>query len=119
MKLNIYQKVFLIFFVILCAFWASLAVSNSTDGFYNYFYSFLFGLIPLFGGVIAMFSSSTWGGFSSKVGKAIFFIGLGIFCWGAGEMVWSYYNFFANIPAPYPSIADLGFAPSIFFYGLG
>ncbi len=63
--------------------------------------------------------ASFWGGFKSAVGKAVFFIGLGIFCWGAGEMVWSYYNFFKNVPAPYPSIADLGFAPSIFFYGLG
>jgi hypothetical protein len=66
-----------------------------------------------------MWSSRIWGGFSSAVGKAVFFIGLGIFCWGAGENIWSYYNFVLNVPAPYPSLADIGFAPSIFFYGLG
>lgn len=66
-----------------------------------------------------MVRARLWGGFESAVGKAVFFIGLGIFCWGFGEMIWSYYNFFLNIPAPYPSIADIGFAPSIFFYGLG
>lgn len=60
-----------------------------------------------------------WGRFKSAVGKAVFFTGLGIFCWGTGEMIWSYYNFFVGEPAPYPSLADLGFAPSIFFYGLG
>ncbi len=66
-----------------------------------------------------MRGSSVWGGSKSVVGKAVFFLGLGIFCWGVGETIWSYYNFFLNQPAPYPSLADIGFAPSIFFYGLG
>jgi len=96
-----------------------LFLSKFTDGFYNYLYSFLFGLIPLFGGLIAMFRSKVWGGLRSAIGKAVFFIGLGIFLWGCGELIWSYYNFFMNVPAPYPSLADIGFAPSIFFYGLG
>ena len=54
-----------------------------------------------------------------SVGKAVLLIGFGLFCWGMGETIWSYYNFFVGEPAPYPSFADLGFAPSIFFYGLG
>jgi len=119
MKLNIYQKIFLVFFLALVVFWAVIMVKGLKEGFYNYLYSFLFGVIPLVAGIIAMARASVWGGFKSAVGKAVFFIGLGIFCWGAGETIWSYYNFFLNIPAPYPSIADLGFAPSIFFYGLG
>jgi hypothetical protein len=53
------------------------------------------------------------------LGKAIFFFSLGLFCWGFGENIWSYYNFFRDEPAPYPSIADIGFAPSIFFEALG
>lgn len=66
-----------------------------------------------------MINSKLWGGLKSAIGKAVFFIGLGLFCWGFGETIWSYYNFFMNVAAPYPSIADIGFAPSIFFYGLG
>ena len=67
-----------------------------------------------------MFSAwKVWNGLRSYIGKGIFFVSLGIFLWGSGSMVWSYYNFFMNITAPYPSLADLGFAPSIFFYGLG
>jgi hypothetical protein len=96
-----------------------LYASGLTEGFYNYLYSFLFGLIPLFGGAAAMYRSGLWGRFKSSVGKAVFFIGLGIFLWGCGETIWSYYNFFLGIPAPYPSLADFGFAPSIFFYGIG
>ncbi len=119
MSLNIYQKVCLSFFIVLFIFWAILYYLGLKEGFYNYLYSFLFGLIPFFAGIIAMLRAKFWSGFKSAVGKAIFFVGLGIFLWGCGEIIWSYYNFFMNVPAPYPSLADLGFAPSIFFYGLG
>lgn len=119
MILNTPQKICLAFFSLLVLLWAALRITNTTEGFYNYLYSFLFGLTPLIGGILAMKSAQVWGGLKSAVGKAVFFIGLGIFFWGAGEAIWSFYNFFMGIPAPYPSIADIGFAPSIFFYGLG
>lgn len=66
-----------------------------------------------------MIQSKIWGRFSSVLGKAVFFFSLGLFLWGFGENVWSYYNFFKAEPAPYPSIADIGFAPSIFFWIVG
>lgn len=119
MKLNTSQKICLGFFGLLIIFWIALFINGSTISFYNYLYSFLFGLIPFIGGFVTMIRSRVWGTFKSAVGKAVFFIGLGLFCWGSGEMTWSYYNFFMGIPAPYPSLADIGFAPSIFFYGLG
>lgn len=119
MRFNLYQKICLTFLLILIVFWVFLYLSGSKESFYNYLYSFLFGLIPLIGGGVAMIKSGLWGGFKSAVGKAVFFTGLGLVCWGAGETIWSYYNFFLGEPAPYPSLADLGFAPSIFFYGLG
>lgn len=119
MRLNIYQKICSAFLGLLFIFWILLYLNGSKEGFYNYLYSFLFGLIPLTSGSVAMVKSRLWGGFGSAVGKAVFFIGLGLFCWGVGEAIWSYYNFFLHVPAPYPSLADIGFAPSIFFYGLG
>jgi hypothetical protein len=119
MRMNTYQKISVIFLAFLLVLWIALMSTGTTEGFYNYLYSFLFGLTPLIGGVIALFSANKWGGLRTAIGKAVFFIGLGIFFWGCGEMIWSYYNFFLGIPAPYPSLADVGFAPSIFFYGLG
>lgn len=119
MRVNIFQKICLVFLIFLIIFWGFLYLSGAKEGFGNFLYSFLFGLIPFFGGIVAMFNAKYWGGLKSSVGKAVFFIGLGLFCWGFGENIWSYYNFFKGIAAPYPSIADLGFAPSIFFYGLG
>lgn len=119
MHLNRFQQAAAGFYALCTVLWAALFFQGITDGFYNYLYSFLFGLIPLVAGVIAIARAHIWGNFSSAVGKAVFFIGLGVLCWGIGECIWSYYNFFLNEPAPYPSLADLGFAPSIFFYGLG
>src|SRR4051812_47930098 len=116
MRLTLPQQVSLVAFVIFTSFWGWIQISGFTEGSYNYLYSFLFGLIPFFGGLAAMFMSKIWGGLRSAVGKAVLFIGLGVFLWGCGENIWSYYNFFLGIPAPYPSLADIGFAPSIFFY---
>jgi hypothetical protein len=118
-KNNTYQKIFTIFFGLLVVFWAGLYLSHTNSGDFNYWFSFLFGLIPLFGGLIGMARSVIWGGLKSTMGKAIFFISLGLFLWGFGESIWSYYNFFKGVPAPYPSLADLGFAPSIFFWIIG
>lgn len=119
MAMNLPQKLVLGFFLLFTALWAVLFVTHTTDGFYNYLFSFLFGLTPLIGGAVAMANSRVWGGLKSAVGRSVFLIGLGVFLWGIGEAIWSYYNFFLGVPAPYPSLADIGFAPSIFFYGLG
>jgi hypothetical protein len=118
-KHNNYQIAFLVFFLLMAVFWAGLFVSHKNSGDWNYWYSFLFGLIPFFGGLVGMVKSRMWGGLKSTLGRAIFFISLGLFLWGFGENIWSYYNFFKDVPAPYPSIADIGFGPSIFFWIIG
>lgn len=118
-KSNSYQRLFTAFFVAVVGYWAFLQLTDQKTGDPNYWFSFLFGLIPLFGGLIGMFKAKIWGGLKSSLGRAIFFISLGLFLWGFGEAIWSYYNFFRDVPAPYPSVADLGFAPSIFFWILG
>ncbi len=116
---NIYQKLVTVFFILTVILWDFLLLSGHKSGTLNYWYSFLFGLIPLLGGLVGMLKARLWGGLKSSLGKAIFLISLGLFLWGLGESIWSYYNFFRHVPAPYPSIADIGFAPSIFFWILG
>lgn len=117
--MNIFQKIIASYFVLMVLFWASLFFTDKRSGDLNFWYSFLFGLIPLFAGFVGMVKASIWGGFKSALGKAVFFVSLGLLLWGLGELVWSYYNFFRDVPAPYPSLADIGFAPSIFFWILG
>lgn len=116
---NIYQKIIVVTLLILVVFWLYLFLTHTTSGKLNYLYSFLFGLIPFFAGIIGMLKAKLWGGLNSALGKAVFFISAGLFLWGFGENIWSYYNFFKDVPAPYPSLADIGFAPSIFFWILG
>lgn len=122
-KTNTFQKLFLSFFLIfVLGLWVYIQLTGSTGsnaGKINFWYSFLFGLIPFFGGLIGMVKSKIWGRFNSVLGRAIFFFSLGLFLWGFGENIWSYYNFFRAEPAPYPSLADIGFAPSIFFWIVG
>ena len=118
-KINNLQKLFGLYFLVTIILWVVLRLQNSKAGDANYWYSFLFGLTPLFAGAIGIAKAGIWGRFRSALGKAVFFVSLGLLLWGFGETIWSYYNFFKNVPAPYPSIADIGFAPSIFFWVLG
>jgi hypothetical protein len=119
MSPNIYQKNCFYFFVLLLVFWGTLHFTGSTEGTYNDLYIFLYGLIPLFGGVAAMVGYRKWGGLSTTLGRAILLLGIGLFMWGIGESVWAYYTFFLGVELPYPSLADVFFAPSVFFYTLG
>lgn len=119
MHINTYQKALLAYLVILLGFWVALLYSQQTDSFWNYFYSFAFSLVPLVAGFLGCFLAKEWGWFKSAIGKAVLFISLGSFSWGAGSMVWSYYNFFMDIPAPYPSLADIGFVASLPLWVLG
>jgi hypothetical protein len=118
-KINKFQKITAAYFLGIVVFWAVLLVTGHKSGDANYWYSFLFGLIPLLGGLTGMLKASIWGGLRSAMGKAVFFISCGLFLWGFGETIWSYYNFIEHVAAPYPSLADIGFAPSIFFWILG
>lgn len=117
--INAFQKICAFYFGAMVIFWVALIMGHHKGGNPNYWYSFLFGLIPLFGGAVGMVKASIWGGLRSSLGRAVFFVSLGLVLWGLGETIWSYYNFFKHVPAPYPSLADIGFAPSIFFWILG
>ena len=114
------QKFLLAYFLLLVIFWTVLHfVLKTTDGFYNYFFSFAFSLTPLVAGFIGLFFSKQWGWLQSSVGRTIFYVSLGSFCWGFGSMIWSYYNFFANVAAPYPGYADIGFVLCLIFWVVG
>lgn len=117
--INIYQRIELVFFCILVVCWILLYLSGLKISYWNYMYSFLFGLVPLIGGVIGFFIAKSWGFLKSSIGKAILFLSGGLFFWGMGGLIWGYYNFFQNIPVPYPSLADLGFMPSYLLWTIG
>src|SRR3989344_2559169 len=118
-NINKYQKVLSLYLILLLIFWVLLFFSGQTDSFWNYFYSFAFSLVPLIAGFVGCFLAREWGWFKSAIGRAVFFISLGSFSWGAGSMVWSYYNFFMDVAAPYASLADIGFVLSLPLWIIG
>jgi hypothetical protein len=119
MKPNTYQKIALWYLLFLVIYWGALLASGLRISNYNFGYSLAFTLVPLFGGLVGMIKSGIWGRLHSAIGRAVFFFSLGLFLWGCGNTVWAYYNFILHVAAPYPSWADIGFAPSIFFWALG
>jgi len=110
---NKYQKILSVYVSFLVLFWIILFFSHEKTCIWIYFYSFAFSLVPLIFGVVGCFLSKKWGFLNSAIGSGVFFISLGSFFWGGGSMIWSYYNLFENISAPYPSLADIGFILSI------
>ena len=83
-KNNSFQKLISVYFLLIALFWLGLALTHKKTGNLNYLYSFLFGLIPLVGGATGMAKSKVWGGLKSTLGKAVFYISLGLLLWGFG-----------------------------------
>lgn len=75
--------------------------------------------MPFVGGFLGMLKAKPWGYLQSSIGRAIFYLSAGLFSWGAGGMIWAYYNFFEEISAPYPSFADIGFILAIPLWIIG
>lgn len=119
MNFNLFQKACVAFFALMIVFWATLFSQDMRGGLYNDLYALFIGVIPFFGGLAAIRGYKEWGGSSTILGRAIRLLGIGLFLWSLGEIVWGYYNFVLGVDNPYPSLADLFFAPSVFFYTLG
>jgi hypothetical protein len=119
MKTNLAQRISIAFFSGLLIFWIVLLLKNTYHTSPSFYFSLGMSILPLVGGLGAMYKSREWKTMESFVGKGIFFLGLGIFCWGVGGLIWAYFNFIEGIPAPYPSVADLFYGPSVFFYAVG
>lgn len=120
MKVSKQSKIILIYYFIILAWGSTFYFLKIKETPANYWYQFAFGLIPLLGGISGIFKSKQWGMLKSKVGKAVFFISLGLVSWGVGQMFWSvFYNLLQKVEVPYPSLADIGYSLSFPFLGLG
>lgn len=78
-----------------------------------------YGVVALLGSIWGLQISKKWGGWRSVVGRCIQMFALGLLIQELGQLVFAYYAIFLNNEAPYPSLADIGFFGSIFFYIYG
>src|SRR5258708_3100494 len=134
MKLTYSSAFILGLFVTLFIFWlfSSIFVTGNShpsyttmlDGFkhstiYGYIFAFVEGVIPFAGAFIGFKKAKQWGLFKSSMGKAVFYLSLGLLVWAIGELIWSYYTFFLYPNVPYPSCADASFNLNYPCFGLG
>lgn len=75
--------------------------------------------MAIWGGLWGLHISQKWGGFKSVIGKAAGFFSAGLLLQAFGQLVYTYMADVMQIEIPYPSIGDLGFFGSIFFYIAG
>jgi hypothetical protein len=99
------------------AFWAYLAVNNlQGDTSKSEFFSAIYGIMALYGGIVGLFASRRWGGHRSLVGRAIVFISLGLIAQEFGQVAYSMYTYLLHQEIPYPSLGDAGYFGSVIFY---
>ena len=85
----------------------------------RYIWGSLYQLIALWGAICGIIIARLWGANRSVIGRAIIAFSLGLLLQNLGQTVYSYYNLFAHIQAPYPSLGDIGYFGSIFAYLYG
>ena len=108
-----------VFYIVLLVWWLTIQFSKITSTDFNLAFAFAYGLIPLFGGFVGFHQARKWGLFKSTMGKALFFLSVGLLTWGLGEMIWSYYNLVLRVEVPYPSWADASFIVSWPLWAVG
>lgn len=109
-------------FIVHIVWWLLLPIiwkdSEKGTGVYLIFAA-TYGLVTLVGGIVGLMASKQWGGLKSFLGKALFFLSIGLLLTEFGQLTFSFYTIFLDVELPYPSIADIGFFGAIPMYVLG
>lgn len=109
-------KFIFIFFALLSVWWISIYFRGLKDANENNYFTLIYPLMSLAGGLAGLFYSKKWGGFKSSLGTAISFFSFGILAQFMGQASYAYLIYIKGIEVPYPSIGDIGFFGSILFY---
>ncbi len=113
------SKIFLLTFVVMTMWWVWLMLGGFQEQTVNYYYGLVFVTIPIVGGAFGLYRAWRWGWMRSQMGRAIMCFSIGLISWGVGGWMYSYYNFFLAVEAPYPSIADFIYLSSYLFWAVG
>lgn len=112
-------KWIMVWFIGMAVWWIALNAGGFVDTLPNYLYGLVLGLIPVVGGLVGLHRSKAWGGGGSAMGRAIGSLSVGLITWGVGTLIFAYYNIFAGIAVPYPSIADVFYLVSCPLWFMG
>ncbi|GEM_PF-489992 len=96
-------------------FYIHITISDTANPIYQ-LWSSLYQVVALYGAIVGLFAAKKWGLHRSLLGKALLFFSISLFLQVFGQSVYSYYNYFAQIAVPYPSLGDFGFLGSTVCY---
>jgi hypothetical protein len=113
---NLILQFTLVFFLLLTTWWISIYLRGLTEGGENNIYTLSYPLLSILGAVFGIITARKWGGFHSKLGKAIYFLSLGLLSQFFGQLMYAYYIYFQGIEVPYPSVGDIGYFGSVLLY---
>lgn len=123
MPLNIIKSKVTLVLVYFYAFMLIYWYFMNLDGLQNTQVNFIFGLflafMPLIGAFCGFSISKQWGFLSSKLGRTVFYVSLGLMFWGLATLIFAYFNIVLQQDVPYPSVADVFYLLLYVFYTLG
>ncbi len=119
-KIGWSRGLIIISFLPILGFIFYINIHGLTDGYIVYFEAFPLALVPLVGGLTAIYKVWKRKLWRSALGFAVTAFGLGLIFWGLGTLVWGLYNVLLDVAVPYPSLADIGYAitPMLWFVGI-
>lgn len=112
-------KVVIALYLVMLVWWFIIFLIGVKDTTTNYLYGLLLGVLPLGSGLLGFSAARRWGFLSSSLGRAVFFLSLGIIMWGIGTIIFAYYNLVLQVEVPYPSLADVAYIISWPLWGWG
>jgi hypothetical protein len=115
-SLNIYRNLLVLLFVLFSLFWLFIYFFTEEGSLGYVFFTNTYGIFALFGGIFGLFAARKWGGYKSSFGRSILMLSFGLLLQELGQLLYMYYIYFQQIEVPYPSLGDIGFFGSIFFY---
>ena len=108
-----------IVFIAFSAWWVGLhTFLDPSDSTLEWF-SGTYGVMALIGAAAGVIFSRSWGGFKSYIGRAMLIFSAGLLLQEFGQITYSLYTLWFHQEIPYPSIGDIGYFGSIFFYIYG
>ena len=118
-KSEIKITLFSTFFSFFIIWWLWINLLSSDNHEMRDFFTYTYGLVALFGGILGLIYAKNWDYFKSLMGRIILAFSLGLLFQGLGQITYTYYSVFLGIEIPYPSIGDIFYFGTIPLYIYG
>lgn len=109
----------LILFVALTLWWITIFMRGVRDVFESNLFSAIYFVIALIGGLAGIGAARRWDGRSSVLGRAVFALAAGMLAQVFGQLSYAVGINVYHFTIPYPSVGDIGYFGSVFFYIYG